>query len=85
MSASPRARAGGQGQGPRPAAELNKTCGSTEHARPGATEGRSGSALRVFRAADGKDPRGVLPSPGLRIERLGVWEGGLGESCWGLR
>lgn len=65
MFASPHALAGRAATGAaRPAAELNKTCGSTEHARPGATEGRSGSTLRVFRAADGKDPSGGAAQPG---------------------
>lgn len=63
MSASPSARAGREGGVPRPASESNETCGATEHARPAAAEGRSGSELRAFLSARGKDdPVGASPA-----------------------
>lgn len=65
----PRAR------GPQPASAL-ETCGSTEHVRPAATEGRSDSALRVLPAPGGKGRGGVAAPPGARDwRRVGRWVG----------
>ncbi|KAJ8781263.1 hypothetical protein J1605_011247 [Eschrichtius robustus] len=50
---------------------MGETCGSSEHARPAAAEGLSGSGLQAFQAAGEEDSGGGAPRPRTPVERRG--------------